>query len=160
MRKQLAIGLASLASLASLAAAVAVTHTASAASPQSASVVVATTFDDQPDDITSATGALSTACAGGTTTDGLFHAGPSPDKWPTHSGAAQLRVGKFFHCAGGDFTADLTVTLDLADGTTSGTWVVTSGTGDFQHMRGHGTVQGTPFEGGIEDSYSGVVTGL
>ena len=154
MRKQLAAGLAS------LAAVVAVAHTASAISPQPVSVVVATTFDDQPDDITSATGAASTACAGGTTTDAYFHAGPSPDKWPSGSDAAQLRVGKVFHCAGGDFIVNLTVTLDLTNDTTAGTWVITSGTGDYQHLRGHGTVVGVPVPGGIEDSYSGVVTGL
>ena len=154
MRKQLAAGLVS------LAAVVAVDHTASAASPQSVSVVVATTFDDQPDDITSATGALGAACDGGTTTDTFFHAGPSPDKWPTRSGIAELRVGKVFHCTGGDFTANLTVTLDLATETTAGTWVITSGTGDFRSVRGHGTVVGVPVPGGIEDSYSGAVTGL
>ncbi len=154
MRKQLAAGLVSLAAL------VAIDHTASALPPQSVSVVVATTFDDQPDDITSATGSLAATCAGGTTTDTFFSAGPSPDKWPTRSGTAQLRVGKVFHCAGGDLSVSLTVTLDLTTNTTAGTWVITSGTGDLQGARGHGTVVGVPFAGGIEDSYSGVVTGL
>ena len=148
MRKQLAAGLAS------LAAVVAVAHTASAISPQPVSVVVARALPAR------SVATASTACAGGTTTDAYVHAGPSPDKWPSGSDAAQLRVGKVFHCTGGDFSVNLTVTLDLTNDTTAGTWVITSGTGDYEHLRGHGTVVGVPVPGGIEDSYSGVVTGL
>ena len=154
MRKHLAAGLAT------LAVGMGVAQPASAAPPQQVSIVVATTFDDLPDDITSVSGALGATCTGGITTDTFFHAAPNVDKWTTNSGKAQLRVGKVFHCAGGEFSAALTVTLDFDSQETTGTWVITTGTGDFAQLRGHGAISGVPVDGGIEDSYTGVVTGI
>ena len=153
MHKSIAAGVIALAPM------LAAGQSAVAAGPQSVALVAATTFDLEPDDITSAAGALGVACTGGTTTDSFFHAGPDPDKWGNPSGKAQLRVGKVFHCTGGDFNASLSVELDLATQMTSGTWVITSGTGDFAHLRGHGSIVGVPFDGGIEDRYTGVITG-
>jgi hypothetical protein len=128
-----------------------------AASPEPMSLVVATTFDDLPDDVTVAGGALADDCLGGTTEDTYFHAGPSDEKWPTVSGSVTLQVGKVLHCTSGDIHLRLVVRLDLMTETTSGRWVAVGGTGAYERVSGSGTISGSPFLGGVEDVYSGQI---
>jgi hypothetical protein len=129
----------------------------SATPPVDVSLVVATTFDDEPDAITFAGGAAAPDCVDGTVEDTFSKATPSFESFPPKSDHAHLTVGKVFHCSGGDVSVTLNVTLDFNDFTTEGRWVVTGGTGDYARLHGTGSIVGTPFEGGIEDSYFGKV---
>jgi hypothetical protein len=129
----------------------------SATPPVDVSLVVETTFDDEPDAITFAGGAAAPDCVDGTVEDTFFRATPSFESFPPKSDHANLRVGKVFHCSGGDVFVTLNVTLDFNDLITAGRWVITGGTGDYARLHGTGSLVGTPFEGGVEDSYFGKV---
>jgi hypothetical protein len=151
MRKSLVVGFAA------LAAVVWSGSPAAAMAPMDVSLVVATTFDDQPDAITFAGGAAAPDCTDGTVEETFLKATPSLESFPPKSDHANLRVGKVFHCSGGDIFVTLTATLDFNSLGTVGRWVITGGTGDYVRLHGSGSVVGTPFEGGIEDSYVGRV---
>lgn len=134
--------------------------TVGAEPPGPVSLVVSTTFDNQPDEVISIDGVLAEDCATGTTDDTYFHAGPPDVMWPTPSGSATLQVGKVLHCASGDIDIRLVVRLDLMTQTTSGRWVAVGGTGAYEHVSGGGTITGSPFDGGIDDAYEGQLHGV
>jgi hypothetical protein len=108
---------------------------------------VPTTFANTSDPFTSTGGVV---CATGTvsTPFAIFVGGQSD----TH---AQILVGKHFVCPSGSFDVLLRVTLDFADGGTGGTWSVVAGSGAYAKLHGAGTIEGTPFDGGIQDEYAG-----
>lgn len=51
----------------------------------------------------------------------------------------------------------LTVVLDFSTIRTIGSWVITGGTSDYSRLHGTGSIVGSPFPGGVEDSYVGKV---
>jgi hypothetical protein len=134
-----------------------VASTADAARPEATSFVMHTTFDDVPDQVFDVTGALAPGCVAGTAVDTWFRAAPSDEFWPTPSGIAALGVGKVMTCEGGQLALRLNVVLDLETNETSGVWTVAGGTGIYAGAHGHGTISGSPFPDGIDDTFTGVV---
>jgi hypothetical protein len=70
---------------------------------------------------------------------------------------ARFTVIKTFTCADGSGTllVRLRVALDTATGETTGRWKVVGGTDDWAGTKGHGSLDGVPFPGGITDYYDG-----
>ena len=119
-----------------------------AARPQQTTFKVIEFFDGSPGVFTS-DGSI--VCATGTTSNDTFATG-----FPSDRGAL-FHVRKTITCDDGSGTFVLQIQAQTgfrADGTL-GPWVVLSGTGDYEDLRGTGSVVGTFFPGGISDVYAG-----
>jgi hypothetical protein len=94
-------------------------------------------------------------CPTGTTSDLVVNIfGPSNGNYQ------YLYITKSFTCDNGTgtFFIKMRVKLDLTTGFTSAKWQFTNGSGDYNHLRGHGTLVGTPIIPFVEiqDVYDGV----
>ena len=95
-------------------------------------------------------------CPSGTTTVTSASRTDLSERW------AVLRIEKVATCddATGSFDVNLRVLLNLDESWTKGVWNTTTGTGDYQDLRGGGIIMGDP-EGGpggtFLDTYSGFV---
>ena len=118
------------------------------APPQQTTFNVIEFFDGSPGVFTS-DGSI--VCASGTTSNDTFATG-----FPSDRGVL-FHVRKTITCDDGSGTFVLQIQAQTgfrADGTL-GPWVVLSGTGDYEDLRGTGKVVGTFFPGGISDVYTG-----
>lgn len=92
-------------------------------------------------------------CGTGTVSTGPIATSPSPlgDRYSV------LSMVKYFHCGVGTFDVRLVVTLDNWTGSTTGEWRILSGTGDYAHLKGNGTLVGAfdPWTYSVLDTYSG-----
>jgi hypothetical protein len=72
---------------------------------------------------------------------------------------AQILARHEFTCSdgSGSFVLQLTARLDFQSGTTTFTWSVLSGTGDYVKLHGSGTGSGEPIPGGVHDTYTGAM---
>ena len=120
-------------------------------------LVVQTNFDGQPGLVLRVGGAAAPDCAAGTVDDTAFSSDPPLDNVPPGVRRVRLIVGKTVHCASGDLMLTLRVVLDLWTGVTRGRFVVDAGTGLYRGVSGGGAITGDPFDGGIVDSYHGVI---
>lgn len=70
-----------------------------------------------------------------------------------------LRLIKQFQCDEGTFDVYLVVRLNIVDGTTTASWKIIGGTGDYAGLFGNGKLVGTPLVNGdsILDIYDGKV---
>ncbi len=72
-----------------------------------------------------------------------------------------LYIVKSFSCEDGTgtFFIKMRVKLELTTGNTTARWYFTDGSGAYNHIRGHGTLVGTPIVPGysIMDVYDGIV---
>jgi hypothetical protein len=62
---------------------------------------------------------------------------------------------KEFTCTGGDSGFTLRLKARFGDAGSTGTWTVADGWGDFEGLRGSGTLVGIPADQGIDDVYTG-----
>ena len=80
---------------------------------------------------------------------------------PSGGSSTILHVLKRFHCTdlSGTFDVRMTVHLDLVTNETTASWRVAGGTGAYTHLRGNGSLVGTPIVPGtsIHDVYDGKV---
>jgi hypothetical protein len=131
-----------------LAAAVGVVP-AAAAPPQSTTFTVVERFDS-PAGVFTSDGSV--VCASGTTTNDTFATGFQSDR------GVIFHVRKTITCndGSGSFTLQLQARSGFNVGDmTFGPWVVLEGTGDYEDLRGRGTVTGTFIPGGVSDAYAG-----
>ena len=131
-----------------LAAAVGVLP-AAAAPPQGTTFTVVEQFDS-PAGVFTSDGSV--VCASGTTTNNTFATGFQSDR------GVIFHVRKTITCndGSGTFTLQLQARSGFGVGDmTFGPWVVFDGTGDYENLRGQGTVTGTFIPGGVSDAYTG-----
>jgi hypothetical protein len=80
---------------------------------------------------------------------------------PSGGTTSTLRVLKHFVCGDGSGTFDISmiVRLDLTTHYTTARWRIVSGTGDYAHLHGNGSLNGTPIVPGesILDVYDGML---
>ena len=94
----------------------------------------------------------SVVCAEGTTSNLTFPSGFQSDR------GVIFHVRKTITCddGSGAFTLQLQARAGFNVGDrTFGPWSVLSGTGDYTHLRGAGTVTGTQSPGAVDDAYVG-----
>ena len=131
-----------------LAAAVGVLP-AVAAPPQTQTFTVVEQFEPESGVFTSDG---SVVCASGTTSNNTFGSGFQSDR------GVIFHVRKTITCndGTGTFILQLQARLGFNVGDmTFGPWVVLSGTGRYENLRGAGTVTGTSLPGGVSDLYVG-----
>lgn len=138
--------------LGALVALVVSSGTVAAVSVADASIDVRSLFEDGGGTFTADSDLL---CASGTTSDSTLVAG--------NGRTITFHNLKTFECADGtgSFTLRLEARVQPCDATTSGTWNVAGGTGDYANLRGAGTLVGTYFPTdacdaiGIDDHLTG-----
>jgi hypothetical protein len=90
-------------------------------------------------------------CASGTVSNGSFQIGGGPG-----TDFGKFNGFKFFECAdGGGFVVRLVAKFD--DEGSTGTWAIVGGWGDYEDLRGAGTLVGTATSTGINDVYDGTL---
>jgi hypothetical protein len=120
-----------------------------AAPPQAVTFAVVEQFD-QPSGVFTSDGSV--VCASGTTTNETFATGFQGDR------GVIFHVRKTITCndGSGTFTLQLHARSGFNVGDmTFGPWVVLDGTGDYENLRGRGTVTGTFIPDGVSDAYTG-----
>lgn len=124
---------------------------ATAAPPQATTFAVVETFSDPPvPGVFTSDGSI--VCPSGTTTNDTFATGFQSDR------GVIFHVRKTITCndGSGTFTLQLQARSGFNVGDmTFGPWVVLDGTGDYENLRGRGTVTGTFVPGGVSDAYTG-----
>lgn len=95
----------------------------------------------------------SVVCPSGTTSNDTIASGYQSDRGVIFHNRKTITCND----GSGTFTLQLQARLGFNGGweTTSGTWVVLSGTGDYTSLHGQGTLIGTEMETGVSDAYTG-----
>jgi len=118
-----------------------------AATKEDVTIVVTTTFDDQPDAFTAAG---LPDCGSGLVYDGPANFAGTP-RFGVFAGF------KIFDC-GNDTGFILRLNAKFNEEGSVGTWAVVSSWGSLAGLTGTGSLTGDPFDGGITDTYVGTVS--
>ncbi len=89
---------------------------------------------------------------------GIVHDGKSIAACRKDGSGCNFRIEKVFVCdEGGSFTINLQAHVIFDPYSDVGTWTILHGWDDFARIHGHGTLEGIPFEGGVTDTYMGLI---